>query len=49
MKRRTMKRTNFYFPEQVLLRLKKARQQTGYSVSELMRRAVENLLQELGV
>jgi predicted DNA-binding protein len=41
-----MKRTNFYFPPQMLARLKAASKKTGLPVSELLRRAVENYLKK---
>jgi predicted DNA-binding protein len=44
-----MKRTNFYFPEQMLERLKAASRQRGLPVSELIRRAIEASLKELGL
>ena len=39
-----MKRTNFYYPEQMLERLKALSEKTGTSVSELIRRAIEAYL-----
>jgi predicted DNA-binding protein len=44
-----MKRTNFYFPEALLERLKAAKEKTGVPVSEIIRRAVEAYLKELGI
>lgn len=44
-----MKRTNFYFPEQLLFRLKTAKRTTGLSVSEMIRAAIEAYLKGLGV
>jgi predicted DNA-binding protein len=44
-----MKRTNFYFPPQMLTKLKAASKKTGLPVSELIRRAVEDLLKKIGV
>ena len=44
-----MKRTNFYFPEQMLERLKTASKQQGLPVSELIRRAIEAFLKEMGL
>ena len=35
-----MKRTNFFFPEEMLERLKAAKLQTGIPVSEIIRLAV---------
>jgi predicted DNA-binding protein len=39
-----MKRTNLYLPIALLARLKEKAQQTGYSVSELVRQAIEKFL-----
>jgi predicted DNA-binding protein len=39
-----MKRTNYYYPEQMLERLKALSAKTGTNVSELIRRAVEDYL-----
>ena len=44
-----MKRTNFFFPEDMLARLKAAKLKTGVPVSEIIRRAVEEYLKKLGV
>jgi hypothetical protein len=44
-----MTRTNFYFPESLLERLKAAKDKTGVPVSEIMRRAVDAYLKELGI
>ena len=44
-----MKRTNYYFPEQLLSRLKKAKELTGIPVSEIIRRAVESYLAGIGL
>lgn len=44
-----MKRTNFFFPEQMLNRLKEAKLKTGIPVSEIIRRAVEKYLKEIGL
>lgn len=43
---RCMVRTNFYFPEKMLERLKQLSKSTGLSVSELIRRAVDTLLSQ---
>lgn len=40
----TMKRTNFYYHEAILERLKILAARTGHSVSELIRRAIEEYL-----
>jgi predicted DNA-binding protein len=42
-------RTNFYYPEQMLARLKLAKDRTGLSVSELVRKAIEKFLVEMGL
>lgn len=39
-----MKRTNFYFPEDMLDRLRVLSARTGLPVSELIRRAIDALL-----
>jgi predicted DNA-binding protein len=44
-----MKRTNFYFQESMLERLKSAKQKTGVPVSEMIRRAVDAFLKAMGV
>ena len=44
-----MKRTNFWFPEDMLDRLKLAKAKTGIPVSEFIRRAIEKALAELGL
>jgi hypothetical protein len=44
-----MKRTNFYFPEQMLKRLRAAAKKTGLPVSELLRRGAEYILSKLGL
>lgn len=44
-----MKRTNFYFPEQMLKRLKQASALLGLPVSEIIRNAIEKYLKELGL
>lgn len=43
-----MKRTNFFFPEQMLERLKAAKLSSGIPVSEIIRRAVEAYLKSMG-
>src|SRR3990172_2168897 len=42
--RSCMERSNFYFPEQMLARLKRASKKLGLPVSELLRRAVDEYL-----
>lgn len=44
-----MKRTNFYFPEQMLMRLKKASKRIGLPVSEIIRNAIDKYLKSLGL
>ncbi|MDE3023078.1 MAG: ribbon-helix-helix domain-containing protein [Pseudomonadota bacterium] len=44
-----MKRTNFYFPQSLLDRLKAAKEKTGVPVSEIIRRAVDKYLKETGL
>ena len=44
-----MKRTNFYFPEQMIERLKKASEKLGIPMSEFIRNAVEAALKKAGV
>lgn len=44
-----MKRTNFYFPIQMLVRLKKASKRLGLPVSEIIRNAIEKHLKSLGL
>lgn len=44
-----MKRTNYYFPEQLLEKLKDAKKQTGLPVSEIIRRAISEYLKALGL
>ena len=41
-----MKRTNYYYPDQMLNRLKKISAETGLPVSEIIRRAIDKLLEE---
>jgi predicted DNA-binding protein len=42
-----MKRTNFYYPEEMLARLKAASQQLGIPVSEIIRRAIDAFLSRM--
>lgn len=44
-----MKRTNFYFPQDMLDRLKAAKLKTGIPVSEIIRRAIEDFLSKHGL
>ncbi|QMV32427.1 hypothetical protein 8G_00033 [Ralstonia phage Hyacinthe] len=44
-----MKRTNIYFTEEMLARLRRATEITGMSMSEFIRRAIESALQKLGL
>jgi len=41
---KTMKRTNFYFPQQLITRLYEESRDTGYSMSEILRKALEEYL-----
>jgi predicted DNA-binding protein len=43
-----LKRTNFYFPIEMLERLKSAKAKTEIPVSEIIRRAVDRILTEMG-
>jgi predicted DNA-binding protein len=43
-----MVRTNYYYPVPLLARLKALSEQTGTSMSELIRRAIEQMLRENG-
>jgi predicted DNA-binding protein len=42
-----MKRTNYYYPVEMMKRLKKAAQVQGLPVSELIRRAIDAYLERL--
>lgn len=42
-----MKRTNFYFPEQMIKRIKQACAILGIPMSEFIRRAIEAELKEM--
>lgn len=42
-----MKRTNFFFPAQLLKRLAKVSKQTGFPMSQIIREAVDAKLVEL--
>lgn len=44
-----MKRTNFFFTEEMLLRLRAAKEKTGAAVSEIIRRAVDEYLKKMGI
>lgn len=44
-----MKRTNYYFPEQMLKRIKQASAILGIPMSEFIRRAIEAHLKEMGL
>jgi len=44
-----MKRTNFFFPEQMLERLKLASKKLGLPVSEIIRNAIEKHLKDIGL
>ncbi len=41
-----MKRYNFYFPEQQIENLRKISKDTGISMAELIRRAIDNLIKD---
>jgi predicted DNA-binding protein len=43
-----MRRTNFYFPLPLLARVKSLSEETGTPMSELIRRAIEQMLKENG-
>jgi predicted DNA-binding protein len=42
-----MKRTNFFFPEQMLSRVRMASKMLGIPMSEFIRRAIESALKEI--
>lgn len=44
-----MIRTNYYYPKQMLDRLRVAQKQTGLTISELIRRAVDEYLKGMGL
>jgi len=44
-----MKRTNFYFPEQMIARLKLASEKLGIPMSEFIRTAIETALKKAGI
>lgn len=44
-----MTRTNFYFPPQMIERLKQAKTLSGIPMSEFIRRAIDAALKELGL
>ena len=46
---RTMTRTNYYFPAQMMARLKEAKVQQGLPLSEMIRRAIDEYLAKLGL
>lgn len=43
------KRTNFYFPPEVLSRIKVLKGRTGDSMSSIIRKAIEKILEEAGL
>lgn len=47
--KRSMTRTNYYFPEQMLARLRIAKDRLGLPVSEVIRRAIDDYLARLGI
>lgn len=44
-----MKRVNFFFPQQMLDRLKALSARTGVPAAEILRRALEAVLKEAGL
>jgi predicted DNA-binding protein len=44
-----MKRTNFFFPEQMLARLKAASEKLGIPMSQFIRNAVDAALKKIGL
>ena len=44
-----MVRTNYFYPKQMLARLKKASMSTGLPVSEIVRRSVDDFLIRMGI
>ena len=44
-----MKRTNFYFPEQMIERVRLASEKLGIPMSEFIRRAIEAALKKAGL
>lgn len=49
MNKRTMLRTNFYYPTQMMARVRKASAILGIPMSEFIRRAIETALKEMGL
>ena len=47
--KRTMTRTNFYFPAQMIARVRQASAKLGIPMSEVIRRAIEAHLREMGL
>lgn len=45
----SMKRTNYYFPEQMLERLKRAKEKLGIPISQFIRNAVDEALKRIGL
>ena len=43
------KRTNFYFPPEILSRVKALKDKTGDSMSSIIRKAIEKSLEEAGL
>lgn len=48
-KKEPMQRTNYFFPKEMMDRLKIAREQTKTPASELIRRFVDKGLREMGI
>lgn len=49
MNKRTMRRTNYYYPEQMMARVRMASERLGIPMSEVIRRAIEAHLKEMGL
>lgn len=44
-----MKRTNFWYPPEMIERMKVLKERTGESMSDIIRKAIERALTEAGV
>ena len=44
-----MTRTNFFLPDDMIERLRQAKEKTGMPVSEFVRRAIESALKKAGL
>lgn len=49
MNKRTMQRTNYYYPAQMMARVRQASAILGIPMSEVICRAIEQHLKELGL